>query len=252
MTVYDDINKWRTDRLLLPPLGFVPTMGALHAGHLRLVDESRAHNAETVVSLFVNPTQFDDPQDLRAYPQDLEGDLRLLEEAGVEHVLTPRAEAMYPQGYRYKVTETEDSRRLCGAHRAGHFEGMLTVVLKLLLLVRPQRAYFGEKDFQQLRLVQGMVADFFVDTEIVPVPIVREADGLAMSSRNARLSPEARTQAALFPRLLATPGTAEQVKESLIQAGFEVDYVEDWQGRRLAAVRVASKGGSVRLIDNLS
>lgn len=242
MKVFHDVQEWRTFRRHFGgTLGFVPTMGALHAGHLSLVDRSRKENDHTLVSIFVNPTQFNDPKDFQNYPQTLDQDLKLLEK--VDYVLAPNAQQMYPQGYHYKVSEDEVSKILEGAHRPGHFDGMLTVVLKLLNLANAHKAYFGEKDFQQLQLIQGMAQEFFLPTEILACPTRREADGLAMSSRNQRLTPEQRAQASQFPQLLQNQEAAQQLEK----AGFAVDYVEEWRGRRLAAVRL----GDVRLIDNI-
>ena len=248
MKVIHDLSAWRALRAQLPGgVGLVPTMGALHSGHASLVERARAENDHVVVSIFINPTQFDDPGDLAAYPSTLEADCRLLEPLGADVVLAPSAADMYPQGYRYRVSESELSQRLCGAHRPGHFDGMLTVVLKLFGLVQPQRAYFGEKDYQQLKLVEGMAADFFLPLTIVPCATVREPDGLAKSSRNQRLGPEDRRLAPQLAEILKSSASPQQAREALEQRGFEVDYVEDWQGRRLAAARL----GSVRLIDNL-
>jgi pantoate--beta-alanine ligase len=232
--------------------GFVPTMGALHAAHRSLLDRARRENARLWASVFVNPAQFDDAGDLARYPRTLEADLGLLHEAGVDLVFLPRAEELYPDGYQYRVTETGLSRRLEGTNRPGHFDGVLTVVLKLLLLIQPDRAYFGEKDWQQLRLVEGLARAFFLGVEIVPCALVREADGLAMSSRNRLLSPAERAVAPSLHRLLAESvrerRSPAEAAERLARAGFGVDYVEDEGGRRLAAVRI----GNTRLIDNVA
>jgi pantoate--beta-alanine ligase len=231
--------------------GFVPTMGALHDGHRSLLARARAENAQVWASLFVNPTQFNDRADLSGYPRTPDDDLALLRAAGCDLVFVPREQDLYPDDYRYRVSESELSRRFCGAGRPGHFDGVLTVVLKLLQLARPERAYFGEKDFQQLQLVEGMVRAFFIDTEIIPCAIVREPDGLAMSSRNRLLSPEHRARAPAFHRVLAQSlagyRTADDAAAELARAGFAVEYVADHAGRRLAAVRL----GNVRLIDNV-
>jgi len=154
---------------------------------------------------------------------------------------------MYPSGYRYRVTEDDASRRLCGARRPGHFDGVLTVVLKLLLAIRPTRAYFGEKDYQQLDLVRDMARDFFLDVDVVACPTVRHPDGLAVSSRSALLSPAQRALAPRFPAALAAPGEPAAAARRLAELGFAVDYVEDRGDRRYGAVRL----GGVRLIDNL-
>ena len=231
--------------------GFVPTMGALHEAHLALVRRAKSENARAWASIFVNPAQFNDPKDLARYPRTAVQDLDLLRGAGCDLVFAPRADEIYRDGYRYRVTESEQSLELEGASRPGHFDGVLTVVLKLLLLTRPERAYFGEKDFQQLELVEGLVRAFFVDTAIVRCPIVREADGLAMSSRNRLLSAAERARAPALHRVLARSVAerwpAEDARAALGREGFEVDYVADRDGRRLVAVRL----GHVRLIDNV-
>ncbi|PTX91766.1 pantoate--beta-alanine ligase [Opitutus sp. ER46] len=226
-------------------IGFVPTMGALHAGHEALLARARAENERVVLSIFVNPTQFNDPTDLAKYPRTLEADLALAR-SYVDAVLAPEPEELYPDAYRYRVTENELSRRWEGAHRPGHFDGVLTVVLKLFNLVRPTRAYFGEKDWQQLLLVRGMVQALLLPIEVVPCATVREADGLAMSSRNRRLAPADRARAPEFARALRESPDAPTAAARLRAAGFEVDYVEDADGVRMGAVRL----GDVRLIDN--
>ena len=231
--------------------GFVPTLGALHAGHASLVRRAKAENEHAWASIFVNPSQFDDPGDLARYPRTLGADLAMLEGAGCDLVFLPRAEEIYRDGYRYRVTENSLSLELEGAARPGHFDGVLTVVLKLLLLARPDAAYFGEKDFQQLRLVEGLVDAFFLDVRVVRCPTVREPDGLAMSSRNRRLSPADRARAPELYRVLAASiaerTSARDAEAALAREGFDVDYVADRDGRRLAAVRI----GGVRLIDNV-
>jgi pantoate--beta-alanine ligase len=250
--VIDDLDVWRSQRdewrSAGHSVGFVPTMGALHEGHLSLVERSVAENDRTVVSILVNPTQFDEQGDLDSYPRDLERDTSLLERADVHAVLVPDPDAIYRDGYRYRVTETDRSRSLEGACRPGHFDGVLTVVLKLLHIVEPGRAYFGEKDWQQLELVRGMADALVLDTRIIGCPIVREADGLAMSSRNVRLDSFARARAAEFASVLQVGGSAEQVRSRLVDLGIDVDYVERRDGRLLAAVRI----GGVRLIDNVT
>lgn len=244
------LEDWRGERAAMEKagvsVGFVPTMGALHAGHRSLLERARAENDRVVLSVFVNPTQFDDPADLKRYPRALEADLALAEGLA-DHVLVPEPREIYPDEYRYRMTEYVLSSRLEGAQRPGHFEGVLTVVLKLLNIVRPHRAYFGEKDRQQLDLVQGMVRALFMPVEIVACPTVRAPDGVALSSRNSRLSPAARERAASFPRILRHSPDAAAAVASLGAAGFGVDYVEDHDGVRLAAVRLED----IRLIDNV-
>ncbi len=250
MEVVHDLSAWRSRRdgpeFVGRTVGFVPTMGALHRGHGALLERARRENDVVVLSIFVNPTQFNDQHDLANYPRTLTGDLALAEGL-VDWVLVPTAHAMYPDAYRYRVTETALSLEFEGAHRPGHFDGVLTVVLKLLNLVAPRRAYFGEKDWQQLQLVRDMVADFFLPVEIVACPTVRDADGLALSSRNRRLSPGARAQAAAFPRILRESPDAQAAAQGLAEAGFNVDYVADHEGSRLAAIRLEG----VRLIDHV-
>lgn len=244
----DAWQQWRSGIINGQSVGFVPTMGALHAGHRSLMTRCRQENDIAVMSLFVNPTQFNDPKDLAAYPATFDADRQMCAEEGMDAIFFPQYADLYPDDYRYRVCENQVSRLLCGAHRPGHFDGMLSVVMKLLNIVGPQRAYFGEKDWQQLQLVKGMVAAFFMPVTIVGCPTVREADGLALSSRNLRLSASDRKKAARFPALLATDAPVEEIIRLLGQEGFEVDYVQDFQGRRCAAAHC----GGVRLIDNLA
>jgi len=201
-----------------------------------------------LASVFVNPTQFDEKWDFDNYPRMLDKDCSLMDEAGVDVVFAPSVSEMYPNGTRYAVTENQFSRELCGAHRPGHFDGVLTVVMKLLQIADAERAYFGEKDFQQLQLIKGMCEAFFLPTQIIPCPTLREADGLAMSSRNARLSAEERALAPSFNRIIKSAHTAQTARDLLTAAGFSVDYVEDRDGRRYGAVRL----GKTRLIDNVA
>jgi pantoate--beta-alanine ligase len=249
-SVISSLAAWR-ERRRLPDwtgrsVGFVPTLGALHAGHRALLERARAENERVVLSVFVNPTQFNDPNDLAQYPRTLEADLALARGL-VDVVLTPLPDEIYRDGYRFRVTETELSRRWEGAHRPGHFDGVLTIVLKLLNAVQPTRAYFGEKDWQQLQLIRGMVEAFLLPVEIVACATVRDTDGLALSSRNRLLSELGRKHAAEFPHALRTARDAAAAAAYLRVRGFEVDYVEDCDGMRLGAVRI----DGVRLIDNV-
>lgn len=230
-----------------PSIGFVPTMGALHQGHLSLVRRSKKENDHTIVSIYVNPTQFNNPQDFDLYPSSLEEDLALLEEAGVDAVFTPTYETLYPDAYQVRILETDISQGLCGASRPGHFEGVLTVVLKLLNIIGPARAYFGEKDYQQYLLIRKMAQALFLDTEIIPCPILREASGLAMSSRNRRLSPEGLERAPLLYRALSKGGRPQDIRAELESQGFVPDYIEEAHGRRFGAAYLEN----VRLIDNV-
>jgi len=248
MEIVDRVADWRaTRRRLTGSIGFVPTMGALHAGHLSLIDRSLAENDATLVSIFVNPTQFDNADDLAGYPDRTAEDRAQLEARGVPYLWLPMRDELYADDYRYRVSEHAFSRLLCGGHRPGHFDGVLTVVMKLLNVAQADRAYFGEKDFQQLELVKGMVDAFFVPTRVIGCPTVREADGLALSSRNLKLSVDDRARAAAFPKALTTSATAADARATLEAQGFAIDYVEDREGRRFGAVRI----GDVRLIDNV-
>jgi pantoate--beta-alanine ligase len=242
----NSLRSWRKGLQDLS-VGLVPTMGAFHPGHLALIKESVRQNDHTVVSIFVNPTQFNDPRDFASYPSTLESDLASCEELGVSAVFLPKREELYPDDFIFRVMEIEQSDVLEGASRPGHFEGVLTVVLKLLLLVSPDRAYFGEKDWQQLQLVRGMAKALLLEIDIVGVPTIREDDGLAMSSRNVRLSETARIRAPEFFRVLSTAMDCAMARHELESLGFDVEYVDERDGRRLGAVQL----DGVRLIDNV-
>ena len=220
-------------------IGLVPTMGALHDGHMSLASRSRADNKRTIATLFVNPTQFGPKEDLAAYPRDEAADLAMLQNAKVDALYAPTVAEMYPQGFATTVTVAGLSDHLCGPHRPGHFAGVATVVSKLLLQSLPDHAYFGEKDFQQLQVIRRLAADLDIPVQIVGVPTVREADRLALSSRNRYLSAEERAHAAALPRMLAEvadrlrkePGAvAREIAwgfRQLEDAGFrKIDYIE--------------------------
>jgi len=230
-------------------VALVPTMGALHAGHEALLAAARSDCETLVMSLFVNPSQFGDPADLNGYPRDEQRDLEVARAAGVDVVFAPSGAELYPTGYQTWVEVTELGALLEGEHRPGHFRGVATVCLKLFTIVRPDLALFGQKDAQQVEVLRRMVADLHVQLELIVVPTVRDADGLALSSRNVRLSPDERARALALPRALATrdAATARSILEA---AGLDVDYVElapFTPPTLAAAVRV----GSNRLIDNV-
>jgi pantoate--beta-alanine ligase len=252
-------------------IAFVPTMGALHEGHVSLVREAQRRGDTVVVSIFVNPIQFNSRSDFEKYPRDDARDARLLEAAGVGALFLPSAEEIYPPRFQTRVEVTELTRPLCGAHRPGHFAGVTTVVAKLFLAVKPHLAVFGAKDYQQLQVVRQMVRDLNFDIEIVGAETVREADGLAMSSRNVRLSAEERGRARAVPRglerakraaasgefdpaALVAEFTAEvepvggRVEYAEIRDPETLEAVERLDGRALLAVAVWI--GEVRLIDN--
>jgi len=253
-------------------VGLVPTMGALHDGHLSLVRRSAGRAAVTVVSVFVNPLQFGPGEDFDAYPRDLDRDVALLAPAGADLVFAPAAADFTPPGARTTVHVAGLTERLEGVSRPGHFDGVATIVAKLLLAVRPRVAFFGEKDYQQLVVVRAMVGDLGLGVEIVGCPVVREPDGLAMSSRNAYLSPEQRRQAPALHRALVAAadgwgGDADRARELLARIladapGIRVDYaevvdpgtLERLEGRVEGPARavVAAFAGSTRLIDTLA
>ena len=228
-------------------VGFVPTMGGLHNGHLSLIQKAIKENDVSVVSVYLNPTQFNDKKDLETYPANFDDDCALLEKAGVDYLFAPTYPVMYPDDYKYMLTEKDFSKELCGAKRPGHFDGVLTVVMKLLNIVRPTNAYFGEKDYQQFKLLEGMVQAFFMDVKLIPCPIVREENGLAISSRNRKLSPAGLALAPKFHEILAAGGSEAEITKALENAGFKVDYVTIKDNRIYAAVFLEE----VRLIDNL-
>ena len=230
-------------------IGLVPTMGALHDGHLALIAAARAECEVVVASLFVNPTQFGEPADLDGYPRDLARDERVAADAGVDLLFAPAADELYPKGFATWIVPEGAAEGLEGEHRPGHFRGVATVCVKLFELVRPDAAYFGRKDAQQLAVVKQVVRDLNLDLEIRAVPTVRDDDGLALSSRNAHLSPTERERALAIPHALATRDP-ERARAVLAEAGIEPDYVAvaDLDGETLA---VAARIGSTRLIDNV-
>lgn len=197
--IREQVNKWKKEGLTI---GFVPTMGYLHEGHRSLIEAARANNDKVVVSIFVNPMQFAPTEDLESYPRDLEKDAKLCEEVGVDLLFHPEPSEMYTDGFCSYVDMNGLTTELCGRTRPTHFRGVQTVVLKLFNIVKPDRAYFGQKDAQQLAVIKRMVADLNVDVEVIGCPIIREADGLAKSSRNTYLSSEERKAALILSKSL--------------------------------------------------
>ena len=260
-------------REAVKPVGLVPTMGALHAGHLSLVDQARADNLTVAVSIFVNPTQFGDQKDIQGYPRDMEGDLEMLRRHGVGLVYAPTVDEVYPEGFDTWVDVGPLAEKLEGLHRPGHFRGVATVVSKLSHVMQPDRAYFGQKDGQQVVVIQKLVRDLDIGVEVVVMPTIREPDGLAMSSRNVQLSAEQRRAAPAVHKALCQAHqlwiSGERSGDVLREAAREIlqaeamvdsiDYVsvaglstldelEQVDGR--AMVSVAVHMGGVRLIDN--
>ncbi|CUU33736.1 pantothenate synthetase [Armatimonadetes bacterium GXS] len=253
---------------------FVPTMGYFHEGHLSLMRRAKADGGRVIVSLFVNPLQFGPQEDFERYPRDFERDRAMAESVGVDAMFVPEASEMYPPDFQTQVRVQRLSQPLCGRSRPGHFEGVATVVLKLFHIVTPDRAYFGEKDYQQLRIIQQLVRDLNLTVEIVPCPIVREPDGLAMSSRNVYLTPEERAAATVLYRSLQwaqeqvaqgmrdAHALREQVQAQIAASPYaRIDYVEIMDAETLeplevidrpARIAVAAYFGKARLIDNMA
>ena len=278
MKIYHSIGQLQqvveSEKQLGNRVGFVPTMGALHDGHLQLVKRSVEENEFTVVSVFVNPTQFNDKKDLVNYPRTLDADCALLESVGCDIVFAPDEAEMYPQPDTRQFAFGELEQVMEGAFRPGHFNGVALIVSKLFDAALPDRAYFGEKDFQQLAIIREMTRQLHYDIEIVPCPIVRELDGLAMSSRNTRLTPSQRKNAAQISQALFKSRTftavksVAEIKEFLIQtvnsvADLRVEYFEIVDARTLQSIQdwsqtnepigcIAVFCGAVRLIDNIS
>lgn len=250
MNIVIKLNDWQNIRKKNnnKSIGFVHTMGHLHAGHLSLCSRSQAENDLTVVAIFVNAKQFNQIEDFIHYPRSLEQDSVLLSKQKVDYLLLFDSETIYSDNYHIQIHDTSDlSKELEAEFRPGHFIGMLTVVLKYLNIVRPTRSYYGEKDYQQLLLIKKMAQALFLETEIVACPTIRATDGLALSSRNSRLSSEQRDLAIHFPMILKLASSAEAAMKQLESLGFKVDYVADHWERRLAAIQI----GDVRLIDAL-
>ncbi|MCL0067969.1 pantoate--beta-alanine ligase [Peptococcaceae bacterium] len=264
-------NVKETDKTI----GFVPTMGYFHKGHLALMKCSKEQCDVTVVSIYVNPMQFGANEDFKSYPKELERDAELAEQAGVDVLFVPEDKEIYPEGFNTKVEVGEDlTKKLCGIRRPGHFTGVTTVVLKLFNIVKPDYAYFGEKDIQQLLVIKRMVRDLNLDVEIVPVKTTREADGLAMSSRNAYLNPDERKAAAvLYRSLLKAKKAWEEGERSaeklcdiardelLCEPLAKVEYVEIYsypdlkpldEVKGAAVLALAVRIGKARLIDNVT
>ena len=251
----------------------VPTMGALHEGHLSLVAAARREAARVIVTLFVNPKQFSNPSDLKNYPRTEDSDRAILAPLGVDVLFAPDAGEVYPEGFATTVSVAGLGEGLCGASRPGHFDGVATVVAKLFLMTEADLAFFGEKDWQQLQIVRRMAADLNIPVDIRPMPTVRDADGLAMSSRNQRLSAEERARAASLPKAMreaarairggekAAPALA-RARAAMLAGGYrEIDYVELREGATLRPLDAAAPGarlfaaaslGPVRLIDNIA
>lgn len=250
MNIVTSIAEWRVLRKKIhdKSIGFVHTMGHLHEGHLSLCARSQQENDLTIAAIFINPAQFNRDEDFVSYPRTLEKDKSLLSAQKIDYLLLLDKQAIYPDDYQIQISETTElSQILEGKFRPGHFNGMLTVVLKYLNIVKPTRAYYGEKDYQQLLLVKKMAQALFLETEIVACLTVRAEDGLALSSRNSRLTAKQREKAGHFAEMLKKRQNSASMAKQLENLGFKVDYIAEQWDRRLAAVWL----GDVRLIDNI-
>lgn len=244
-----DYKAWRENVIPSKRIGFVPTMGALHIGHAALLKESKKENDLSVLSIFVNPTQFNQKEDFEKYPKTENEDLEIAKECQVDVVFIPQnPKELYPDDYRYVLKENIDSLLLCGAHRPGHFDGVLSVVLKLLQIIQPKTAYFGEKDYQQFKLIKEMAEAYFLPFEIKSLPTIRLESGLAFSSRNRRLSAEGIIKASELYKALKSKENVTELQKQLSEKGFEVEYFEERWGRRFIAAWLEG----VRLIDNIA
>jgi pantoate--beta-alanine ligase len=245
------VAEMRAARPDAASVGLVPTMGALHAGHVSLFETARYENDVVVASLFVNRSQFTPREDFAQYPRDEERDARIAEEAGVDVLFAPDEDELYPSGFQTWVDVEELSRPLEGEFRPGHFRGVATICLKLFNIVRPRRAYFGQKDAQQIAVLRRMIRDLDLELELRALPTVRDRDGLAVSSRNVYLSPDERERALTLPRALATRDAA-RARELLASApGVATDYVDVLEADGLRVLAGAIRTGSTRLIDNV-
>ena len=252
MKIITNLTDWQDIRNDFPAdarIGFVPTMGCLHQGHASLIQKSVSENAITVLSIFVNPTQFNDPSDYKHYPQTLDDDLELARQLGVNYVLIPATKEIYPDNNTIRIiTDHPFAMVMEGACRPGHFNGMLTIVLKLLLLVRADNAYFGEKDYQQYILVTQLAQQYFIQTKIIPCPIIRESSGLPLSSRNRRLAKDERILVDEFYLFLfAKSHTITEIEEKLAALKIGLDYLELHHNCLFLSLKI----GAIRIIDNI-
>lgn len=250
MKIIQDIKEWHAIRKNLSPnttLGFVPTMGCLHQGHASLLKKSTEQNTITLLSIFVNPTQFNDLNDYQNYPKTLDSDFAIAKKYNVDYVLLPSENCMYPDGNQITLSTSHPFANILeGAHRPGHFNGVLTIVNKLLMLVRPSKIYFGEKDYQQYFLIQQLIKNYFIDTEIVLCSTIRENSGLPFSSRNTRLSEDEFKLANKIATIYQSNEGVGTIKDKITDLGVHIDYLEIHENRLFIAVKI----GKIRLIDN--
>ncbi|MEH7117898.1 pantoate--beta-alanine ligase [Neobacillus vireti] len=272
-TIKEMQNEVLKHKRLGQSIGFVPTMGFLHEGHLTLISKARKENDIVVLSIFVNPLQFGPKEDFSTYPRDFDRDCALAEGEKVDYLFYPSVDEMYPQGPSVKVVVQERTDVLCGKSRPGHFDGVATVITKLFHIISPEKAYFGKKDAQQVAVIEGLITDFNFPIQLIPVDIVREEDGLAKSSRNVNLSPEERKQAPVIYRSLENAKRAindgennpvvltSLIKEMITgESNGQIDYVEILSYPQLRPlekidgsfiIAIAVKFSKVRLIDNI-
>ncbi|MFT6834772.1 MAG: pantoate--beta-alanine ligase [Francisellaceae bacterium] len=250
MIIATDISQLRTALYRLEgTIGVVPTMGNLHDGHLSLFKKARLENDITIATIFINPTQFNNAEDYKRYPRTLKEDTKLAKSSDIDIIFAPSESEMYPNGYNFRVNSSDSLMNILeGKYRSGHFEGVLTVVLKLFIATQADKAYFAEKDYQQLHLVTAMAKSFLLKTEIIPCPIIRLQSGLPLSSRNNNLSPEGLNKANEFASILRSNHNILTAIDILEKMNISVDYLEDHNERRFVAATV----DEVRLIDNFS
>ena len=241
------LSEWKKCRKnIAGHIGLVTTMGNLHQGHLSLLERSKKENKITILTIFVNPTQFNDKSDYAHYPKTLDDDIKLANQCGVDYILAPKENEIYTDNYNFILTENNISKILEGKYRPGHFEGVLTVVLKFFNLIKPTRAYFGQKDYQQLILIKAMTEALFIDVDVIGCATIRHASFLALSSRNNRLTPDEFKKAEQFSQIFYDYSDENKIKHELKKKNIVIEYIEKWNNRLFAAVKV----GGIRLIDN--
>ena|SRR3990167_2712314 len=254
MKIISNLKEWKTIRNNLSAdlkIGFMPTMGCLHQGHASLIKKSVSQNDVTVLSIFINPTQFNDPADYARYPQTLDSDIDMARNLAVDYVIIPNIDSMYPDGNNiHLMTDHPFSLVMEGYYRPGHFNGVLTIVMKLLLLIRANSVYFGEKDYQQYFLIGELIKKYFIPTEIIVCPIFRESSGLPFSSRNTKLTANERQLVETFYEFfyINRPHSLDEIKKKMVELKIQYDYFETYDNRLFFALKI----GSIRIIDNFS
>lgn len=251
MKIINTIQEWKKELNtfeLATTIGFVPTLGGLHAGHISLFNQCRKQNTTAVASIFLNPTQFNNQNDLITYPSNLEDDIKQAQQAGIDYLFLPTKDLIYPDNYTFQVVENDLSMTMEGEHRPGHFTGVLTVVMKLLNIIKPNTLYLGEKDYQQAMLIKNMIDAFFMDVSVNICPTIRDNNGLALSSRNQKLNTQQQKIASMLSKVLTKNCSDNEAINELNNKGFNVEYIKTYNNRRYGAINFEN----VRLIDNVS